>query len=296
MEYLFTIGIIVCDKDFKYIDNLLSEIGSKISGKYNIIIYNNCDINYDALSNLKSEAIVLPNTYKHRNARQVYARKMITEKAFELKSDYIWFIDADDLPKEVDFNNLESYSDIILFPYETNTNSYFHFFKNFGTFKVEKNRECFNNIGSPLWCKIIKTEIFKKIYDLIDAGNLPPMSCSEDTLASLLSLKFAKEYSCISSSLYFNNNERGDSNNRDIHLNNIKNSVIGAEQFFELTDSLFTEEEKESLEIKNIRFGTIFWILNRICLIKDDNERDEALKFVNSSIDDKYKDEYIEEC
>lgn len=296
MKYLFTIGIVVCDKDFQYVENLLSEIENKVSGKYNVIIYNNCEINYDALFKFDSRAIVLNNTYKYLNARQLYARKMITEAAWEINSDYIWFIDADDLPLKVDLDKLDTYSDIIVFPYNTERNEGFSFLKREGAFKIEKTQKCFSEIGNPLWCKFIKTSILKKAYDLIDAKNLPPISCSEDTLAGLLCLKFAETYSShCSSSLYFNKNERGDSNNHNIHLENIKNCTIGIEQTFEMLDSLFTEDEKKSFKVDKIRFGIIFWILNRICFIEDSDEKEEALKFLNSSLSDKYKDEYLQE-
>lgn len=294
MSYKFTIGIIVCDKDFRYIEKLLENIHQKVIGDYNIIIYNNCDLNYDALENLKTNAIILPNTYKCKNPRQLYARKMITNKAFDLKTDYIWFIDADDEILQVDFNKLDYYTDIIIFPYNTEEHKDFmNTNLESGIIKSSPTWNTFLDVGCPLWRKFIKTEIFKKAYDLVDAYNLPPISCSEDTLASLLCLKFAKTYSKHHETLYFNHAMRGDSCNSSVHINNIKNSTIGLNEFFQLTETLFSKKEQKSLKMSEVRKTTLYWIESRICLIEDEKELQEGYILLNSLLDEKYINEYI---
>lgn len=296
MNYNFVIGIITCDKDLKYIKDLLLNIGHKVSGNYHIIIYNNCVENYDMVSNLDINAIILPNTYKHKNARQLYARKMITEKAYELGSDYIWFIDADDTVLDVNFDKLDNYTDIIVFPYDTEDSKAFMDTKlEPGILECKPTYDNFLDVGCPLWRKFIKTEILKKSYDMIDAYNLPPVSCSEDTIVSLLSLKFAKTYSKHHETLYFNHRMRGDSNNTVVTFDKVVNFTTGINEIFKITETCFTTEEQESLKLKQIRKNTIWWILSRICLIDDEIEIQKSMDFINSILDEKYQDEYNED-
>ena len=120
MNYTFTIGIIVCDKDIKFLKSLISNINENVKGNYYIVVYNNCVEKYNYTMNFNNKnVIILPNTYKHKNARQLYARKMIVEEAYILNTDYVWFIDADDEVLAVDINNIDFYTDIVVFPYNS---------------------------------------------------------------------------------------------------------------------------------------------------------------------------------
>lgn len=298
MEYQFVIGIIVCDKDYQYIDSLIKNIEDCVIGNYHIIIYNNCIQNYDNLQERKiNNTTILSNTYKCKNSRQVYARKMITEKAYEIKSDYIWFIDADDTVMKVNFNKLEHYTDIIVFPYvgdnyDSSDPGWIPFHDD-RALKVELTLTHSDMIERPLWCKFIKTNVLKQAYDMIDAYNLPPISCSEDTLASLLAMKFSKTFSEHKAITYLHSTARSNSQSPDTHLNDIEQCTIGIREFLELLDKLFTKEEYESLRLDLLKYGTICWVIDRICTIKDKNELNIALSGFNKKLGRKYVKEYL---
>ena len=292
-----SIGIIVCDKDFQYLESLLERIKDKVTGNYSIIIYNNCIENYDKLQNLKTDAVILPNTYKTLNSRQVYARKMITEEAYRQKTDYIWFVDADDDVYAFNINKLKLKSDIILFQVGTIAeDGIFYKFdfsiafpKNRTIHRLKKTYEYADNIGKPLWCKFVKTSIYKQVYDLIDAENLPPISCSEDTLASMLCMKFAKNCYKLNKMLYFQNRRLSNSNGFSVDFNDIKQCTIGIGEVFKLLDTLFTEEEKVQLNIQKLKSETVKWVLWRIIKIEDIDERFKAFDYLNDCLGDTYK-------
>lgn len=294
-KYTFAIGIIICDKDYKYLNDLISNIKNNIDGSYHIIIYNNCDKLYDELqSRTIPNATILANTYKHKNARQVYARKEITEIAYSMNIDYIWFIDGDDSVIDVKLDEIPYYTDIIVFPYTTDGNmAGWCPLKEEGAFKVELTLTHSEYIERPLWCKFIKTDIYKKAYDMIDAKNLPPISCSEDTLASVLSMKFAKTISKYNKTIYYHNVSRSNSDSPDTHLNDIEQSTIGIKEFLTLLDALFTKEEFSSLRLDLLKFGTISWVVDRICNIQNQQELQQALKSFNKKLGPKYIKQYL---
>lgn len=295
IKYAFAIGIIICDKDYKYLNDLISNIESNIDGSYHIIIYNNCDKLYDELqSRIIPNTTILSNTYKHKNARQVYARKEITEVAYSMNTDYIWFIDGDDSVIDVKLDEIPYHTDIIIFPYTTDGNmTGWCPLKEEGIFKVELTPTHSEYIERPLWCKFIKTDIYKKVYDMIDAKNLPPISCSEDTLASVLSMKFAKTMSRYSKTIYYHNVDRSNSDSPETHINDIEQSTIGIKEILILLDTLFTKEEFNSLRLDLLKFGTISWVVDRICTIQNQQELQQALKSFNEKLGQKYIKQYL---
>ena len=297
MKHFFVIGIIVCDKDFVYLTDLIKNIKDNAIGNYTVIIYNNCETNYDLLQSAKIDnAIILPNTYKHKNSRQIYARKMITNKAYEIGSEYIWFIDADDhIHKKVDFNNITHYTDIIVFPYLTDVKDEPGWipFHDDRILSVELTPTHADYIERPLWCKFIKTNIYFKAYELIDAENLPPISCSEDTIASLLAMKFAKTFSEYKEPIYYHSTNRSNSESPETHFNDIEQSTIGIREILIMLDTLFTKEEYDSLRLDLTKFGTISWVIGRICTITDNDELKKTLKAFNKKLGQKYIKQYL---
>lgn len=295
IKYTFAIGIIICDKDYKYLNDLISNIESNINGSYHIIIYNNCDKLYDTLqSRIIPNTTILANTYKHKNARQVYARKEITAVAYSMNTDYIWFIDGDDSVIDVKLDEIPYHTDIIVFPYTTDScMDGWCPLKEEGIFKVELTLTHSEYVERPLWCKFIKTDIYKKVYDMIDAKNLPPISCSEDTLASILSMKFAKTMSRYSKTIYYHNVNRSNSDSPNTHLNDIEQCTIGINEFLTLLDNLFTKEEFDSLRLDLLKFGTISWAVDRICTVQDSQELQQAMAEFNKKLDQKHIKQYL---
>ena len=165
---MISIGITVCDKDYKCLDSLLEQIEKKVTVEHEVIIIDNREKYLDEKTSWKA-------TYSFGyNACQFSARAKIIEYA---KGDYIWFIDGDDDIAEVkDFNYTE---DIIAFAYNNypNGNCYLGNCEKKGKLL---DYETINVIRPVLWNKFIKRSLFSKEF-IEKYSSLKIVHC-EDTI------------------------------------------------------------------------------------------------------------------
>ena len=137
--------ILFCDKDFKYLKDIVNQIKEKANVDYEILLTDNRTENKDKI-NLDDEHIKIfnfgENTYNYGRIRTVN----------EATGDYIWFVDVDDV--------------IVKFPDNINdfTKDLYEFCWCFEDGKKEPPRSDW----PAVWNKIVKTSIMKKIVTILN--------------------------------------------------------------------------------------------------------------------------------
>ena len=186
---MLTIGITICDHDFKNCSNILEEIKERVTVPHEVIIIDN-----------REEYINEPTEWKPTfsfgyNAYQFSARAKIIELA---KGDYIWFIDGDDGIGYV--NNLNYEEDIIAFSFVVYPITNVHlepkvYTENLFTYEMA------NEIRHVLWNKFYKKSLFPK--DFINKYVGVKMVTSEDTIWNYVALKNAKSLRVVDELIYY---------------------------------------------------------------------------------------------
>lgn len=190
-----TIGILVSDKDRKYLPTLLAHIEERVKPAHEVIVCNN-----------SSQEINLENTIVLNNGNgniyQLRGRKLIIEKA---QGKYIWFVDGDDDVKYVE-EDLELKNDIIEFDYDFITKTGVISVDFFTEEKVFTSDNFFADKitlrNKTLWNCFIKTSILKELIKEIPDENI---STGEDWIYSFGAMKYAKTYERSGKKYYYFN-------------------------------------------------------------------------------------------
>lgn len=186
---MLSIGITVCDKDYKNCSDILNQIKERVKIEHEVIIIDNREEFKDEPTEWK------PTFAFGYNAYQFSARAKIIELA---KGDYLWFVDGDDEVGEV--NNLDYNEDVIVFSYATYPVTNVHlepavYTENIFTYEMA-DKTC-----HVLWNKFYKKNLFTKDY--IDKFYGVKMVTAEDTIWNFVALKNAKSLRIVDEIIYY---------------------------------------------------------------------------------------------
>lgn len=194
---LLSIVVTFCDKDVKYINNLLKSIKEKVHVSHEVILIDNREKD-------KSELELINATVysKGYNAYQFEARRFAVQYC---KGDYIWYFDADDVVFEVNSDLEDKFTeDIVVFNYAIKQNVVILPYnweylkaafnrKRFSTIKTEDvlplcpNNDVWDLYTCVLWNKWIKRTIMESIVPLIPKDKI--VVASEDVLYCALAIE-----------------------------------------------------------------------------------------------------------
>ena len=228
MKKLLSIGITVCDKDYKLCKNLLKQINEKVKIEHEVIIIDNRE-------QFAAEKTSWTSSYSFGyNAYQFSARAKIIELA---KGDYIWFIDGDDDIREIDsFNWTE---DVIAFSYSTYSVGDVHIKEDLITQDVFSYNTSVI-IKPVLWNKFIKKSLFTDKF-INKYSNLKIVT-NEDTLWCYEALRHAKSVRIVDKIIYQHN--LGLSNRQDsFSEDNLKEITTGYKEMTEVLEDVIGDED-----------------------------------------------------
>lgn len=140
-----SIVIIFCDKDFKYLSNIINNVEKFIKVEHEIILVDN-----------RNDQTPFETKYKvvskGKNCYIFEGRRIGLDAA---TGDYVWFIDVDDeIINEISESDLKSRTEkIIQLYYLQNGNN------SIKLNSIKNNILCF---GSGNWCRLYKTDVLKK--------------------------------------------------------------------------------------------------------------------------------------
>ena len=188
---MITIGIIICDKDYIYIDKLLNQISTRVKVPYEIIIIDNRE-------KYKDIPINAPIAFSFGyNAYQFSARKKIIDLS---RGEFIWFVDGDD-----EVLGLESFNenvDVNIYNYigsDHESNIKPDVLSHVGVLSPDT----FSRLGFALWNKIIRKSLYNNVDEYID-DSLKIVN-GEDVIYLLIALVNAKTFECSEEVIYKHN-------------------------------------------------------------------------------------------
>ena len=250
-NYKLSIVILFCDKDYKFLPDLLKNINEAIKINYEIILIDNREKEYN--KDLKVNGYHFSIYQFGYNATQVQGRK----KGIELATGkYIWFVDADDKVKSVACEKLlnENY-DIIVF----NSNSICSFRERLLT------KEIFNNSGVQLWNKWIKREVLQKVEAHI-TDNIYG-SASEDTLLVIGSLKYGKSILFTTEDIYYYDKERSFCCRPEIKdVEHFKRIINGHDVITNCIINMLSAEDKSKLELGDFLVNDCSFFIDKLAI------------------------------
>lgn len=256
---MITACIIVCDKDVKYLDELLKKV-ENLKLPHKTLVISNC-----------SEYIDKADYNFYENKTQFSARL----KALDLcDTEYIWFIDADD--SIYDIETFDYSEDMVVFGTQYEKNKKW-VFKNNVYYDAEAwDYEFLHEINNALWNKIIKTDLLRNVYKYIEDKEYKIIS-KEDEIFVLTALKHAKSVRTVDKILYFKKEGLSDSRNQSFEK--LKLLMTGSKDAVEIENKigLFTNE------LKQLHDTYLMWIVSCI----DIKEWPETLEFAYEYIENK---------
>lgn len=247
--------ILICDKDYNYITDLVKSIDEKVKIKHEIIVIDNREKYKDKEVDF-ANATVYSKGY---NLYQLESRRWAIEL---VTGDYVWFIDGDDSINEVP--EMEVDTDILCFNFTTSIQEIFSC-NYFEEEKIETNLlsgENYTKMLNVVWNKWIKVDVLKKVYKCIQKDM--QVSSSEDMIIVVLSLKYAKSCKHINNVFYNFNCER--SNSARLSYDNIKQFeaiIKGHNDAFAVIQSNLTETELAVLGLNDLYMGDCAYFLNK---------------------------------
>ena len=222
---MLSIGITVCDKDYKLCENLLTQIAEKVKVEHEVIIIDNRE-------KFKDDKTSWNSTYSFGyNAYQFSARAKIIELS---KGDYIWFIDGDDDIGEVD--SFDWTEDIIAFSYSTYPVGEVHLEEEVtDIFSYETSTK----IKPVLWNKFIKRNLFSDEF-IAKYRNLKIVT-NEDVIWCYEALRYAESVKVVDKIIYIHN--QGLSNKSDeITEGDLRNLTTGYKEMTEVLKGVIRDE------------------------------------------------------
>lgn len=286
---MLTIGVLFCDNDFQYLENLTGLIQERVQLPYELILFDN--------RNDCSTDISFLNDYKvlntgDGNQHQVEGRRQIIKEA---SGDYIWFIDADDEPLEIDssFKDLLDLNyDLYSFNYKKDCNPEIcDVYKEEQLFTANEEtgnlcyKEAFGLLVNVLWNKWIKTSVLKEVVESIPEGT--HISASEDLMLVIATLKHSKTELRSPLFIYKNNSMHG-SSGYDDYSNNIEKyerCIFGINEATDLICSLLTETEQTLLDLNEIRIQDCVFFGDKIARTADEETRKQMFEILTNTFD-----------
>ena len=276
---MLTIGILFCDRDLNYLQDLLKTIPYKVKVPYEIILCDNRNDTSSETSFLNDYTVLNRNG---GNLFQLVGRKKIIENA---NGNFIWFIDSDDTLFEIDesFNELlDSDFDFISFSYLIKSKNG-DFWNEIKDKAIEGNllRPEANNTPCCLWNKWIKTNVLKQVIEFIP--DEAKVSASEDLLYVLGALKFGSSQLQNSKYIYTFNSENSCSGLNDYseQLEKFKRCIFGLNEANDIIRKFISESELKQLEI-DLEKNDCQFILKKVLLTDDLNTKTKMFEIIKN--------------
>ena len=233
-----SVCVTFCDKDHQYIERLINQVKEHIKVPYDLII---CDNRKDKTLDLSFKEYI---TFSCDDQMCFIPRKTSIQY---MKSDYVWYIDADDeIVEDITEDLFSEQTDLISFKvidsdgnytgtWPTRDESVYN--KTFSDITINN----FSNhlIGPCLWNKFIKFKIFERIQDIPDFRCV----CNEDNFISTYMLKFVKTVRLIDITPYKYNILHSDLRAEHVTLDQFKRLCIDSAKIYDIADTLFTKQE-----------------------------------------------------
>ena len=255
---MLTLGILFCDRDITYLQDLLESIAQQVHVPYEIILLDNRTDTTSDISFLDSYTVL---NKEQGNIYQLAGRKKIIENA---TGDFIWFIDCDDSLFEID----ESFNEIL--------NSHFDFVS--FSFRIkysdsELNNEVQDKIiegslllpeanNSPccLWNKWIRTSVLRRVIPFIP--DTARVSASEDLIYVLGALKYSNSQLQCSKYIYTFNSDFSCSGLNDYsgQIEKFRRCIFGLTEANTIIKNLMSESDLLSLEVDIEKSDCIFFL------------------------------------
>jgi glycosyltransferase involved in cell wall biosynthesis len=231
---MISIVILFCDKDFKYIPDLIKNIQEKVNVPYELVFVDNREENQEDF-NVETNWKYFSFGY---NAKQVQGRK----KGIEIASgDYIWFVDADDKVLEVsaDMGSLCNRDyDFIVFK-----KSIEKLFSN----QPLLYRDILYKTGVQLWDKWVKTSVLRKVEEHIPTTLSG--TASEDFMLVIGGLKYSKSVYFYPQEIYEYQRQRSTWGAwRFNSVEHFKAIIHGYAEVTKCASDMLTDEEKQISE------------------------------------------------
>lgn len=234
-----------CDKDQKYVPNLIKNIKSKVKlSNYEIIICDN-----RTAENGKDDYIEGVKIWPTGgNLGPLGGRK---EALKHVTKDYVWYLDADDLINcEIgqDCQNiLNKKYDYIAFKAIDDEGRVSGIWADTSKYNNQEisdsdffSYRTYLMSGATLWNKWVKTSIFKCILNIPDTTAV----CYEDALCNSYIMKHSKNMFLYNKMLYYYRCNLGDANRSNIkELASFQRTTNGGRTSLDLAKKLFTKKE-----------------------------------------------------
>lgn len=218
-EKILSIGIIFCDKDYKYLPRMLQSIDQKVFCPFEVIIVDNrndksFDIEEQYLSKYR-KIMEIKYLINDKNEGTLAARKQI---AYASDGDYLWYTDVDDLIFDtVPPNILESITeDLVIFNYvyQQDGRPFFQNWHHIGweqTLSIENMK--FYDYQVSNWSKWHKVESLRKMWEKY---HFEFISAIEDTCLFLAALFTYKTCRLLPYTFYYYNSDISSTNTTNI--------------------------------------------------------------------------------
>ena len=253
---LLSICILFCDKDYKYIPNLLENIKKNVQVDYEVVLIDN--------RKDKSETLNFSNAriFSCDKLGQFNGRRMAISKAL---GDYIWFVDADDTINKVPSyfrDEMSQFYDIIAFNAH---DSFGDWTGTWPTRKPEDRDKIFHNsnlltfemetlVGPCVWNKFFKRDVLLPAVDLEDEY----LTYNEDSLFNMIALKHSTTIRTLDVDLYNYNSEISQAACKRLDdFSKFENLISSGLNLFKIREKLFTGKDKDE---------TDKWIPKPLCI------------------------------
>lgn len=251
---MLSIIITFCDKDFKYLNDLIESIKQKVKIPYEIILVDNRKENKEIIQNKESYKILV---FENKTNFSRY------KAVFSASGKKIWFIDVDDEIFEIDetFSKYLNYEEKII---------------NFSVYDYINKFYYLSDVG--MWNKWLDTktcqEEFKKFKDYEIRNN-------DDSLM-LSALKKYENIIIIPKKIYIYRRDRGNfSYKRKENVDFFKHLLLGLEHL---------EEELKLIDCEN---EIKYFIFRNFCLIENLSDSKETEIKVYNWIFKSFSKQYI---
>lgn len=232
-----SIVIVMCDKDYNYVPDLVKSIPDKIKGiPYEILLIDNRnDISYDFTKLIKENNIkyISMGGNKYQYAARVVSPLYANNK-------YIWFIDADDEILDIHYEDIRDApnADIIAFNAITDTPGEESKYELSGLFDIsgkESSTLVYSACKITVWQHWFRTSMF---YRAMKSLPMKRILCNEDTIITLAVLKKSSSIYYTGKFIYKWNKSRGDICSDTLTLDRYKALTTGVVDSFDILGSL----------------------------------------------------------
>lgn len=277
---MLTLGILFCDRDITYLQDLLESIAQQVHVPYEIILLDNRTDTTSDISFLDSYTVLNKG---QGNIYQLAGRKKIIENA---TGDFIWFIDCDDSLFEID----ESFNEILKSRFDFISFSFRIKYSDSELFNEVQEKVIDGNLLLPeannspccLWNKWIRTSVLRQVIQFIP--DTARVSASEDLIYVLGALKYSQSQLQCSKYIYTFNSDFSCSGLNDYsgQIEKFRRCIFGLTEANTIIKSLMSESDLLSLEI-DIEKSDCLFFLRKVFKTINKTDQQQMLEIIKNN-------------